>query len=135
MCSCALLAQHSTPQPTAHPVAPVLSPRGDRLQPKRIGVRIVIPIAAGLGAEESRKMKDLRAETQLGESLPRAGGAQQVPMILVLRSDDVLRNLVHLEEAGPDVAPRDPADFAKGKLYAFQGKMLKQIMHGTKVEA
>ena len=60
--------------------------------------------------------------------------AEKVPMVFVGRTDDVVRNFVHLKKMSADRAARDAAEFFDCGVEAFDGKMFKEIMNEQEIE-
>src|SRR5690349_20224304 len=60
--------------------------------------------------------------------------AQQVPIILLSRPNNMFRNLIHLEKPQAHSLPSDAANFPDGLLQAGQREVFEQIMHNTKIE-
>jgi hypothetical protein len=59
--------------------------------------------------------------------------AQQVPIIVLSRPNNMFRNLIHLEKTQAHSFPRDAANFPDGLLQAGQREVFEQIMNNTKI--
>lgn len=92
-------------------------------------------IAAEFLAQEAFDLDDLGGEAVRGEKFLDLVHTEEVPMVFVSRSHDVLGDFVHLEEVGADRAPSDATEFFDGNLQAFDGEMFEQVVNEAEIES
>jgi hypothetical protein len=85
-------------------------------------------------SQEAAQVYCLSCKAMAGEQAFHAGQAQQIPMIFLARSDDMLRNLVHLEKAQAHALTSDAANFPDGLLKTGRREVFEQVMHDAKIE-
>jgi len=77
-------------------------------------------LTTGVMGQKCAKVDHLRLKTMGGKKPSEARYAQQVPMIILVRPHDMLRNFIHLKKAQAHAPAGDPADFLHRLLQTGQ---------------
>src|SRR5690349_20995193 len=85
-------------------------------------------------AEECVDMHNLRGEAVFGKRVFDSCHAERVAMVQLHRSNDMVIDLGHVEEAEAKPVARESANLVDGCFQALQRQMFEQIMDEAEVE-
>jgi hypothetical protein len=90
--------------------------------------------AANLAEEEGADVHDLGNKVVAGEELLHAREAEQIPMVIFARPDEVLGGFVHLEKADANAKTGHAADFVDGLVKSGEGKVFEEVVDQAEVK-